>query len=87
LAFLQEGFQYTAIHFSPTYPEQEQRHCSAILCCGAFRRHHTLEKQQHSNFSFQIHYIYKKWLIISKNLDLRAYKQDFKLNLLPFYYY
>lgn len=45
------------------------------------------ELEMHSNFSFQIHYIYKKWLIISKNLDLRAYKQDFKLNLLPFYYY
>ena len=28
-----------------------------------------------------------KMLIISKNLDLRTYKQDFKLNLLPNYYF
>jgi len=28
-----------------------------------------------------------KWLIISKSLDLRAYTQDFKLNLLPIYYF
>mgnify|MGYP001045961736 CR=1 FL=1 len=28
-----------------------------------------------------------KMLIISKNLDLRTYKQDFKLNLLPIYYF
>ncbi len=30
---------------------------------------------------------YLKWLIISKGLDLRAYKQDFKLSLLPIYYF
>ena len=29
----------------------------------------------------------KKWLIIAKSPDLRAYRQDFKLNLLPIYYF
>ena len=33
------------------------------------------------------HIIKLKMLIISKNLDLRTYKQDFKLNLLPNYYF